>query len=68
MTPKVILSESTLLAKDIRFRLWGNKTVPNAIGVDMIANNEFIETLVDTVSTADVNADITKPLPFAREY
>lgn len=42
----------------------GNKTVPNAIGVDMIANNEFIETLVNTVSTADVNADITKPLPF----
>lgn len=42
----------------------GNKTVPNAIGVDMIANNEFIETLVNTVSTADINADITKPLPF----
>lgn len=42
----------------------GNKTVPNAIGVDMIAKNDFIETLANTVSTADVNADITKPLPF----
>ncbi len=42
----------------------GNKTVPHAIGVDMIAKNEFIETLVNTVSSADVNADITKPLPF----
>lgn len=44
----------------------GNKTVPNAIGVDMIAKNDFIETLVNTVSSADVNADITKPLPFAK--
>jgi GT2 family glycosyltransferase len=42
----------------------GNKTVPNAIGVDMIAKNDFIETLANTVSSADVNADITKPLPF----
>lgn len=42
----------------------GNKTVPHAIGVDMIAKNDFIDTLANTVSTADVNADITKPLPF----
>lgn len=44
----------------------GNKTVANAIGVDMIAKNDFIETLVNTVSSADVNADITKPLPFTK--
>ena len=42
----------------------GNKTVPHAIGVDMIAKNDFIDTLANTVSTADVNADITQPLPF----
>lgn len=42
----------------------GNKTVPHAIGVDMIAKNDFIETLANTVSSADVNADITQPLPF----
>lgn len=42
----------------------GNKTVPHAIGVDMIAKNDFIETLANIVSTADVNADITQPLPF----
>lgn len=42
----------------------GNKTVPNAIGVDMIPKDEVIETLAKTVSQADINADITQPLPF----
>jgi hypothetical protein len=42
----------------------GNKTVPHAIGVDMIAKDEVIETLVNTKSSADVNADLTQPLPF----
>lgn len=44
----------------------GRKTVPNAIGVDMIAKDNFIETLTNTISSADINADITKPLPFAK--
>lgn len=42
----------------------GNKTIPTAIGVDMIPKDEVIETLVNTKSNADVNADLTKPLPF----
>lgn len=42
----------------------GNKTVPNAIGVDMIPHGEAIDTLVDTKSTADVVADVSKELPF----
>lgn len=44
----------------------GNKTIPSAIGVDLIEKNSFIETLTNTKSDADVNADVTKPLPFSR--
>lgn len=42
----------------------GNKTVPNAIGVDMIPKDQVIETLANAISSADINADITQPLPF----
>lgn len=42
----------------------GNKTIPTAIGVDMIPKDEAIETLANQVSSADVNADVTQPLPF----
>lgn len=42
----------------------GNKTVPNAIGVDMIARDEVVETLAGQVSQADVVADVSQPLPF----
>jgi O-antigen biosynthesis protein len=42
----------------------GNKTIPTAIGVDMIPKDTTIETLANTKSTADVVADITQPLPF----
>lgn len=42
----------------------GNKTIPTAIGVDMIPKDQAIETLANQVSSADVNADVTQPLPF----
>ncbi len=42
----------------------GNKTLPNAIGVDMIAPSEKIETLANATSQADVMADVSQPLPF----
>lgn len=41
----------------------GNKTVENAIGIDMIPKGEMIDTLKNTVSQADIVADITQPLP-----
>lgn len=45
----------------------GNKTIPQAIGVDIIPVDEFIETLKPgTKSGADVNADVSKPLPFEK--
>lgn len=42
----------------------GNKTVPHAIGVDMIPKDEAVETLAGQVSQADVTADVSQPLPF----
>lgn len=42
----------------------GNKTVPNAIGVDMVARDEVVETLAGQVSQADIVADVSQPLPF----
>lgn len=42
----------------------GNKTVPHAIGVDMIPKDQVVETLVSQVSEADVTADVSKELPF----
>ena len=42
----------------------GNKTVPNAIGVDMIPRDEVVETLAGQVSQADVVADVSQTLPF----
>lgn len=42
----------------------GNKTVPHAIGVDMIYKDEAIATLSGTPSQADVHADVSKALPF----
>jgi GT2 family glycosyltransferase len=42
----------------------GNKTIPTAIGVDLIKKDSVIDTLSNTKSDADVNADINEPLPF----
>jgi GT2 family glycosyltransferase len=42
----------------------GNKTVPNAIGVDMIPKDEAVDTLNGQISQADVVADVSQPLPF----
>lgn len=41
-----------------------NKTVPNAIGVDLIKVDEVIETLAGQLSEADVHADVSQKLPF----
>lgn len=46
----------------------GNKTIPEAIGVDMIPKDEVIATLHETKSSADINADVSMPLPFEDEY
>lgn len=47
----------------------GNKTIPDAIGVDMIKKDDVVETLMaGTKSSADVNADVSEPLPFEKEY
>lgn len=41
------------------------KTVPNAIGVDIIPKNDIIEQIGgDAYSQADVTADVSAPLPF----
>ena len=40
------------------------KTHPRAVGVDMIAGGEAIDTLEGKVSVADVTADVSKELPF----
>lgn len=45
----------------------GNKTVPHAVGVDMIPKGEVIDTLSNTISQADIVADITQALPFEPE-
>lgn len=42
----------------------GNKTVPHAIGVDMVYKDDAIATLSGTPSQADVHADVSKALPF----
>lgn len=45
------------------------KTVPEAIGVDMIPKDAVIDSLsVTSVSQADVVGDISEPLPFNDEY
>lgn len=41
-----------------------NKTIPNAIGVDMVPKDAVIDTLAKQVSVADVTADVSQPLPF----
>lgn len=42
----------------------GNKTIESAIGIDMIPNDEVINTLTGkTKSVADINADVSQPLP-----
>jgi GT2 family glycosyltransferase len=41
-----------------------NKTLPEAIGVDMIKKDAFIDTLTGSpVSQGDIQADVSKPLP-----
>jgi GT2 family glycosyltransferase/predicted SAM-dependent methyltransferase len=41
------------------------KTVPNAIGVDMVATDETIDSLGGSpASVADIQSDVSKPLPF----
>lgn len=45
----------------------GNKTIPTAIGVDMVPKDEAVETLTGQVSQADVVADVSQPLPFDDE-
>jgi len=42
----------------------GNKTVPNAIGVDMVSKDDVIETLQNATSQADIVADVSQELPF----
>ena len=44
-----------------------NKTVPSAIGVDLIKVDEVIETLAGQLSQADVHADVSQKLPFEDE-
>lgn len=41
-----------------------NKTVPDAIGVDLIPKDVEIASLSNAKSEADVNADVSQPLPF----
>ena len=41
----------------------GTKTVPNAMGLDIVPKGEFIPNLPNTKSIADLTADISDPLP-----
>lgn len=45
----------------------GNKTVPHSVGVDIVMQGDLIPDLVATKSVADVQADISKTLPFPQE-
>lgn len=46
-----------------------NKTIPEAIGVDMVSRDAVIETLVGNPnSEADVTADVSQELPFESDY
>jgi hypothetical protein len=45
------------------------KTVPNAVGIDLVKKDEVIDSLVGTrKSVADVEFDISQPLPFEDNY
>ncbi len=45
-----------------------NKTVPDAIGVDMIKGGNVVKTLTGSPkSSADIQADVSLPLPFEKE-
>lgn len=47
----------------------GNKTVPHAIGVDMVPIGDVVTTLTGNPSSAaDVTADVSEPLPFDEGY
>ncbi len=70
MPPSIDDIEGELIRKEIKhgkvidLGCGANKTIPEAIGVDMIPKNEVIDTLNKAVSQADVQANITEPLPF----
>lgn len=67
-------SEGTIIRKNISGKIvldlgcGNNKTIPSAIGVDMIPADQEINTLSKAISVADVNADVSEPLPFSDEY
>lgn len=45
------------------------KTVPDAIGLDMVKKDDFIDTLTyGAKSQADIVADVSKPLPLEENY
>lgn len=44
----------------------GQKTVPNAVGVDRFKKGEHIP-IINKISVADVQADVQEPLPFPEE-
>lgn len=44
------------------------KTIPNAIGIDVIPNGAPIPGLFNEVSQADIVADVEKPLPVEEEF
>lgn len=43
------------------------KTIKDSIGVDIIGNGKLIDSLTDKISIADIEADVSKPLPFEEE-
>ena len=46
-----------------------NKTLPNAIGLDLVKKDDTVATLVGKpTSQADMEADVSKPLPFADDH
>jgi SAM-dependent methyltransferase len=51
------------LGKLYELECGGQLTTPDAIGVDMITNGEFIDT-IQTKSVATIKADVSQKLPF----
>lgn len=59
-----LIREQIIGEKILDLGCGANKTVPNAIGVDLIKIDDVIETLAGKLSEADINADVSKELPF----
>jgi len=66
--------EGDLIRKQIKGKVvldlgcGATKTIPEAIGLDMVKKGEKIDSLTNSISVADIVWDVSKPLPFPANY